>query len=58
MSESRRKKLEEYVEEGRLRDDLTDRGCDDDVVELIVDLCRRYVAPRRKPLLRAAGLEK
>jgi streptomycin 6-kinase len=50
MSESRRKRLDEYVEGGRLRDDLAKRSTDPDVVDLIVELCRRYCEPRRKPL--------
>jgi hypothetical protein len=55
MSETRRKRLDEYVETGQLRDDLTDRGCADDVVDLIVDLCRRYCAPRQTRGTRGKG---
>ena len=44
---SRRQRLAEYAESGNLRNILTRTGGPDgDVVDLIVDLCLRYVAPR------------
>lgn len=47
---TRRQRLLEYVETSRLRDHLMCHtgGPDNDVVDLIVDICLRYCEPRRR----------
>ena len=45
---SRRQRLDELVGSGRLRDYLMRYNVDEDVVDLVVDVCGRYCARRRK----------
>lgn len=46
---SRRQRLLIYVESGRLRDALSRRGDrDEEVTDLIIDLCGRYCSSRRR----------
>lgn len=54
--ESRRRRLDTFVETGRLRDALMRASADSDVADLVVDLCVRYCTPRRtrRTALRAA----
>lgn len=46
--QSRRQRLLWLAETGRLRDALSHASVDPDVQDLVVDICIRYSAPRRK----------
>ena len=50
---SRRQRLLEFAETGRLRD-AVERRVDTDVADLIVDICLRYASPRRSVLRQRA----
>lgn len=45
--DSPRRRLALCLDTGRLRDALKYRNIDPDVVDLVVDICYRYTAPRR-----------
>ena len=45
---SRRGRLLWLAETGRLRDALSHANVDQDVQDLVVDICLRYSVPRRK----------
>lgn len=48
MDESRRKRLGDLAGSGNLRQTLSRAHVDEDVADLIVDICLRYTAPPRR----------
>jgi hypothetical protein len=56
--QSRRQRLDELIGTGRLRDMLMRGRVDNDVCDMIVDLCVRYCSPRRKSRFQLARIVK
>ena len=54
MKSTRRQRLKEFAETGRLRD-AVERRIDTEVADLIVDICLRYCEPKRDPIRAQAG---